>query len=66
MIDYKKLREIKDSTEYDTNYRSSTKSALKAKLGTIEKDASGKYGKFQKEPFRGKKIYDILMAKSFG
>ena len=63
-IDYEKLKNIKESIAYDTDYHSSTTST-KAKLGTIEKDASGHCGKFSKEKFRGEKIFDLLKNKRF-
>jgi len=58
------LRKKKEGVIYDTLYTSSTTTS-QAELGTIEKDASGHLGKFQKEPFRGSKIFDLLAEKDF-
>jgi SAM-dependent methyltransferase len=65
MIDYEKLKKQKESIKYDTIYKSSSVQSTLAKLGTIEKDSSGHLGKFDKELFRGKKIFDILSDKKF-
>jgi len=64
-VDYNKLCSIKDGVKYDTVYCSSSVSSSLAELGTIEKDASGRLGKFSKEEFRGKRIFNILSNKTF-
>lgn len=50
---------------YDFLYESSTTQHIKASLGTIEADASGMFGLFDQEDFRGKKIIDKLLEKEF-
>ena len=50
--------------EYNVDYISSTVSK-KAVLGTIEKDISGYYGKFQKEPVRGYKILEKMLTLKY-
>jgi len=48
------IEEIKNkkNNSYKLNYNSSTINC-EADLGTIEKDACGLFGKFEKESFRG-------------
>ena len=64
-IDYNNLKKTKESVTYDTIYKSTTLDSTNATLGTIEQDASGHNGKFEKEDFRGEKIFDILKTKDF-
>jgi len=62
------INEIKKNktNDYFLKYSSSSvKENINAELGTIEKDACGLFGKFDKEAFRGKKIFDILINKDF-
>lgn len=52
--------------KYDLLYcSSSTKKERIAQLGTVENDASGFMGPFEKEEFRGKKIIDKLLTLNF-
>jgi SAM-dependent methyltransferase len=64
-INYESLKKIKESVGYNTIYKSSAVDTTLATLGTIESDASGRYGKYEIEKFRGKKIFDILKTKNF-
>ena len=64
-IDYEKLRKTKESVPYDTVYSSTTVGQTSAILGTVEADASGNFGKFDEEIFRGEKIFNILKNKDF-
>ena len=64
-IDYENLKRVKESVEYNTIYKSTTLDTTVAELGTIELDASGRYGKYETEKFRGGKIFDILKTKDF-
>lgn len=65
MIDYTKLTKEKAEVSYDTTYISTSCPRTEATLGTIEKDASGAFGKHAREPFRGYKIFKLLSAKKF-
>ncbi len=65
MIDYQATSAEKLSVKYDTFYTSSSVSPQQAAMGTIEKDASRHFGDHAKEKFRGKRIFDILISKSF-
>lgn len=51
--------------KYNILYKSSAVDLTKAKLGTIEKDASGFNGLFASENFRGEKILEKLLEKDF-
>tara|TARA_R110000772_G_scaffold20466_1_gene56645 strand:- start:8489 stop:9259 length:771 start_codon:yes stop_codon:yes gene_type:complete len=64
-IDYKKLSERKNKIGYDTKFYSSSYKEPLTMLGTIEKDASGHFGKHTPEKFRGVKIFDIFKKKNF-
>lgn len=61
-----KIAEIqkKKNTNYNLIYNSSTINC-EATMGTIEMDACGLFGKFKKESYRGKKIFDIFIKKKF-
>jgi SAM-dependent methyltransferase len=52
-----KKRKEKDKVRYNLTYRSSAFKTYKAKLGTIENDAAGFYGKHHPEKFRGALIF---------
>jgi len=62
---YDDIKRQKEGVKYDTSYSSSTLAQRPAELGTIEKDASGHCGKFASEPFRGKRIHDLLLQREF-
>lgn len=61
MKSYDDYRKQKESVKYDTVYESSSCKKVVSNLGTIESDASCLFGKQEKEIFRGKKIFDILV-----
>ena len=46
----------KSRVKYDNLYRSSTVTTSNPSLGTIEADASGRYGRWAREPFRAYKL----------
>lgn len=52
------------NNDYKLHYLSSTKEC-DADLGTVEKDSCGMFGKFEKEDFRGSKIFDLFIKKDF-
>lgn len=60
-----KLKKLKSKIRYSTLYKSSVKKKIKASLGTIEKDASGFFGKFKLEKFRGEKIFKLFCTFPF-
>lgn len=62
MDKYDEIRQKKEAVTYDIYYNSST-IQKKAKLGTIESDAQGLYGKFVKESFRGERILNKLVTE---
>ena len=62
-MDIEQIKKNKNN-DYNLNYHSSTVHCT-ADLGTIEKDVSGLFGKFDKEVFRGKKIFDLFIKKDF-
>ncbi|AGR76973.1 methyltransferase [Aliarcobacter butzleri 7h1h] len=57
------LFEKKSSIAYDNSYISSSVVTTKPQLGTIEEDASGKYGRWSKEDFRAKKLAELSIKK---
>lgn len=61
MEKYSEIRKKKESVKYQTHYKSSTINT-DATLGTIESDAQGLYGKFQKESFRGSKVLHKMLT----
>lgn len=64
-INYDEISKQKSNTPYDTTYHSTAVNSQPAVMGTIEKDASGDFGKHEKEVFRGKKIFNIFKDKDF-
>ena len=64
-INYEKISEEKRNIDYNFIYESSSTSQLKAELGTIEKDASRRFGDHVKEPFRGYRIFEKLKTKEY-
>ena len=60
------IEEIKNkkNNNYKLSYCSST-IKCEADLGTIEKDTCGLFGKFEKESFRGEKIFNIFIKNKF-
>ena len=57
------FKNIKDNS-YSVPYQSST-IKCDGELGTIESDACGLFGKFNKENFRAEKIFNIFIKKDF-
>ena len=54
----------KEQQKYDLYYESSI-IKCKAELGTIEKDATGLFGKFEPYNFLGEKIFKMFIKKKF-
>ena len=67
MKDLKYYQKIKEKIKYNFKYQTSAlKNDLSSVLGTIEKDASGFFGKHKKkENFRGELIIDYFGKKNF-
>ena len=64
-INYDRISKEKKSIKYDFIYQSSSTENLKAELGTIEKDASRRFGDHTKELFRGYRVFEKLKTKEF-
>ena len=54
------LFEKKSKINYDLKYFSSSVDKTNAELGTVESDVSGKFGRWNSEPFRSSKLAEIV------
>lgn len=64
-INYEKISQEKCSVKYDFIYESSCIGKISAELGTIEKDASRRFGDHVKEDFRGQRVFEKLKNKKY-